>query len=61
MSTVVRPLHFYYYLTTIACRDLPHFAPFCNFGHFLWIVSIKRNSAQIAAKRDLMRPGRKDF
>ena len=61
MSTVVRLPRFYYYLTTVACRDLPHFAPFCVFGHFSWIVSIKKNSAYIAANRVLMRLERKDF
>lgn len=51
IPTVVKPPDFYYVFTTIACRNLPHFASICHFGLFSWQNVSALSRKNIAAYR----------
>ena len=45
----------YYVLTTIRCRNLPHFAPICHFSHFSRQNVTAESALIIAANRGIRR------
>ena len=55
LPTVVKLPGFYYVLTTIRCRNLPHFAPFCHFSRFSWQNVSDGNALNIVANRGIRR------
>ena len=55
LPTVVKLPDFYYVLTTIRCRNLPQFAPFCRFSYFSWQNDLAGSALIIVANRGIRR------